>query len=122
MSREMKVIEILRLDAMGCFTQQQIGNSVGCAKSTVSETLRRCRECGLTYDDVRSLDEKRIGELLYPDSFGPKTTKEEPEWEYYHRRLQSSRRINLQYLWYEEEYRPAHLICTLFTGHLKVFW
>lgn len=104
---KMKVIEILRLYEMGCFSQQQIGDSVGCAKSTVSETLKRCRECGLTYDDAKVLDEKRINELIYPDSFGPKSVKDEPDWNYYHARLQSSRRINLQYLWYEE-YRPSH--------------
>lgn len=104
---KMKVIEILRLDAMGCFTQRQIAESAGCSKSTVSEVLKRCHECGLTYDDAKGLTEQRINELIYPDSFGPKASREEPDWEYYHKRLQSSRRINLQYLWFEE-YKPTH--------------
>lgn len=103
----MKVIEILRLKELNIFTYQQIGSSVGCSKTTVGEILKRCKECGLTYSSAKGLTQERINELIYPDSFGPKITKDEPDWEYYHRRMKSSRRINLQYLW-EEEYRPSH--------------
>ena len=101
----MKVIEILRLSEMKAFTQREIGKSVGCSKSSVGEILRRCRECGLTYDDAKTLPKERINELIYPDSFGRKQVKEEPDWDSIHNRLQSSRRMNLQYIW-EEEYRP----------------
>ena len=103
----MKVIEILRLKEMNIFTYREIAQSVGCSKTVVGEILKRCKECGLTYDAARSMTQTRINELIYPDSFGPKQVKEEPDWEEIHARLQSSRRINLQYIW-EEEYRPAH--------------
>ena len=45
--------------------------------------------------------------LVYPESFGPKQVKDEPDWESIHARLQSSRKLNLQYIW-ENEYRPEH--------------
>ena len=48
-----------------------------------------------------------INQMIYPESFGPKQAKEEPDWETIHARLQSSRKVNLQYIW-EEEYRPAN--------------
>ena len=36
-----------------------------------------------------------------------KIVKDEPDWEHIHARLQSSRKVNLQYIW-ENEYRPEH--------------
>lgn len=103
----MKIIEILRMHEMQMFTLRDISASVGCSKSTVGEILSRCKACGLTYDDARGMTQERINELIYPDSFGRKQIKDEPDWEHIHARLQSSRRINLQYIW-EEEYRPAN--------------
>lgn len=100
----MKITEILRLPEMQIFTLREIGSSVGCSKSNVGEILKRCRECGLTYVDAKTMTQERLNELIYPDSFGPKQAKDEPDWEAFHKRLQSSKRLNLQYLW-EEEYR-----------------
>lgn len=101
----MQITEILRLKEMSYFTYRDIANSVGCSKTTVGDVLTRCKACGLTYDDAVSMTPEQINELIYPDSFGPRKTKEEPDWEAIHNRLQSSRRINLQYIW-TEEYRP----------------
>ena len=103
----MKITEILRLKEMGYFTYREIGESVGCSKTTVGEILSRCKQCGLTYKDAQSMTQDQINELVYPDAFGPKQVKEEPDWEKIHARLQSSKRVNLQYIW-EEEYRPEH--------------
>ena len=102
----MIITEILRLKEMN-LTLREIGESVGCSKTTVGEILSRCRECGLTYDNAVTLPPERIQELIYPDSFGRKQVKEEPDWAALHQRLMSSKRLNLQYIW-EEEYRPAN--------------
>lgn len=101
----MKVTEILRLNEMRTFTYRDIATSVGCSKTTVGEVLKRCKECNLTYDDAKSMTQEKINELIYPESFGRKQVKDEPDWNLIHSRLQSSKRINLQYIW-EEEYRP----------------
>lgn len=103
----MKIREILRLKEMNLFTYRDIGDSVGCSKTTVGEILSRCRECGLTYADACMMTPAQINELIYPDSFGRKQTKEEPDWDQIHARLVSDKRVNLQYIW-EEEYRPAN--------------
>ena len=102
----MIITEILRLKEMN-FTLREIGSSVGCSKTTVGEILSRCKECGLTYDDAKASSAERLKELIYPDSFGRKQVKEEPDWESIHKRLATSRRLNLQFIW-EEEYRPEH--------------
>lgn len=102
----MKVTEILRLSEMGGLTLRQIGESVGCSKTTVGEIKNRCKECGLSYDDAREMTTEKINSLIYPESFGRKPIKEEPVWKEIHARLQSSKRMNLQYIW--EEYRTAY--------------
>ena len=103
----MKVSEILRLFEMNLFTYREIADSVGCSKTTVGDILSRCKTCGLTYATASTMTQDEINALIYPDSFGPKQVKEEPDWEQIHARLQSSRKINLQYIW-ENEYRPEH--------------
>ncbi len=103
----MKVSEILRLFEMNLFTYREIADSVGCSKTTVGDILSRCKTCGLTYATASTITQDEINALIYPDSFGPKQVKEEPDWEQIHARLQSSRKINLQYIW-ENEYRPEH--------------
>ena len=103
----MKITEILRLKEMNLFTYRDIAKSVGCSKTTVGEVLSRCKECGLTYSAAVSMTQDEINQLIYPECFGPKQVKEEPDWDAIHARLQSSRKANLQYIW-EEEYRPAN--------------
>ncbi len=102
-----KITEILRLKAMNLFTYRDIAQSVGCSKTTVGDILNRCKACGLTYEDACTMTQDQVNELVYPESFGPKQVKEEPDWKQIHARLQSSRKINLQYIW-ENDYRPLH--------------
>lgn len=104
--KPMIITEILRLKEMK-FTYREIGDSVGCSKTTVGEILSRCKDCGLSYEEALKLSPERLNELIYPDSFGRKWSKEEPDWETIYKRLRSSRRINLQYIW-TEEYRPVN--------------
>ena len=103
----MKITEILRLKEMGLFNYREIAASVGCSKTTVGDVLSRCKDCGLTYEAAVGMTQEQINSLVYPESFGPKQVKEEPDWERIHARLQSSRKINLQYIW-ENDYRPEH--------------
>lgn len=103
----MKITEILRLKEMNIFNYRDIGQSVGCSKTTVGEILSRCKECGLTYESASTMTQDQLNELIYPDAFGPKQVKDEPDWDHIHARLQSSRKVNLQYIW-ENEYRPEH--------------
>jgi len=99
----MIITEILRLKEMH-LTYREIAEATDVSKTTVGEIINKCKECGLTYEDSLSMSPERINELIYPDSFGRKQVKEEPDWETIHKRLLSSRRINLQYIW-QEEYR-----------------
>lgn len=103
----MKITEILRLKEMNLFTYRDIADSTGCSKTTVGDILKRCKECGLTYEAAKSMTQDQINSLIYPDSFGPKQVKDEPDWEAIHAKLQASHKINLLYIW-ENDYRPEH--------------
>ena len=103
----MKITEILRLKEMNLFTYRDIAQSVGCSKTTVGDVLNRCKACGLTYESASTMSQDQINSLVYPESFGPRQVKDEPDWDQIHARLQSSRKLNLQYIW-ENEYRPEH--------------
>lgn len=99
-----KVIEILRLTEQG-YSQREIARSVKCGKSTVADVQKCCRECNLQYHKAAQMTDEEIKKLLYPNSFDqPK--KDDPDWPVIHERLQSNKRLNLQYLW--EEYRAEN--------------
>jgi len=97
------VTEILRLSEMGGLTMVEIGTGAGCSKSTVSEILKRCRECDLTYHESIKMTTEQINELIYPDSFGRKPVKADPDWKKVHAKLSDDKRMNLRFLW--EKYR-----------------
>ena len=50
----MKILEILRLSELG-YPQTKIRDSVKCARSTVGEVLKRCREKDLTLEMISRL-------------------------------------------------------------------
>ena len=76
----MKITEILRLKEMNLFTYRDIAQSVGCSKTTVGDILNRSKACSLTYESACTMDQDDINKLVYPESFGPKQVKEEPDW------------------------------------------
>jgi len=100
----MKIIEVLRLWEKG-FSQREIAKSVNCAKSTVAGIQQRCVEIGLTYEAAREKPDGEINILVYPSCNGGRPIKQDPDWATVQRRLETSKRINLQYLW--EEYRET---------------
>jgi len=102
-SEPVKTIEILRLLGEG-YSQREIAASVKCGKTTVGEIQRRCREYGMSYEKATKMTDDAIKATLYPDSFG-KAVKPDPDWESIHGRLETHKRLNLQYVW--EEYRAA---------------
>ena len=98
----MTVLEILRLTEMG-YSQRKIGDSIKCAKSTVGEIQRRCREIGLSYSQAKELSDQEIKSLVYPVYSGRRIIKPDPDFEGIQKALQQDRNKNLQYLW--ENYR-----------------
>lgn len=91
-----RIIEILRLWEQG-YSQREIAASVKCAKSSVGEVQKRCRNNGLTYQDALGMTDNAIKERLYPRK--ENGVKPEPDYAYVHKQLKKRKRLNLQYVW-----------------------
>jgi transposase len=104
-SDTLRILEIMRLGEQG-LSQRDIAAGACCAKSTVGDVQRRCKEFALTYTDAQKLTNAEVKRILYP-KMGEVQIKGDPDWDDIHRRLQKHRRLNLQYIW-TEEYRPVN--------------
>ncbi|MCG9968387.1 IS21 family transposase [Pelotomaculum terephthalicicum JT] len=100
-----KILEILRLTENG-HSQREISTSIGCARSTVGEVQRRCREIGLCYEKASVMTSEALQKLLYPASAGKKYIKPEPDYDYIYKELQKHPNLNLRFLW--EEYKAQN--------------
>ena len=98
----MKIIEILRLWEQG-YSQMEIATSVKCAKSTVGVIQKKCRKCGLRYEQASAMTHDTILAKLYPNGSGGRHLKDDPDFQKIQKLLDSRKRVNLQYVW--EEYR-----------------
>ena len=81
-----KITDVLRLNEQG-FSQREIAQSLGCARSTVGDTLCRAAAAGLTYGRPRELSEAELYARLYPGNTGSPRRRIEPDYEYLHREL-----------------------------------
>lgn len=95
----MKVLEILRLHEMG-YSQNKISISVKCARSTVQEVIRRCKEVNLTYEKSQEMLLEEMMLLLYPKA-AKKYFKTEPDYESIYKEMQKYPKLNLRFLWTE---------------------
>lgn len=100
----LKILEIMRLWEEHELSQREIAASVNCAKSTVGEIQRRCKEYGLNHAEAKTMTNEEIKGVLYP-VLAAKDIKEDPDWDEIHARLIARPKLNLRYIW-EEEYRP----------------
>lgn len=61
-----RIRAVLRLKAESPLTDQQIADSVRCARSTVQECLRRARQAGLAWPLPAEFDDAALAAALYP--------------------------------------------------------
>lgn len=96
--------EILRLFHQNGLSQKKISRSLGCARSSVSEYLKRAQHAGLSWPLPPEFDDE---ELLEKHLFGPTTesTKPQPDCEYIHLELKK-KGVTMLLLW--QEYKEAH--------------
>jgi transposase len=99
-----KITDVLRLSEQG-FSGREIAQSLGCARSTVGDTLGRAQAAALTYQKARELSEADLYARLYPGNTGSTRRRIEPDNEFLHRELRRPG-VTLQQLWIE--YRDDH--------------
>jgi transposase len=92
-----KITDVLRLNEHG-FSQREIAESLGCARSTVGDTLCRAKAVGLTYAAAGELSEAELYARLYPGNTGSFRRRTEPDYEFLHREIRRPG-VTLQQLW-----------------------
>ncbi len=102
-----KVREILRLAISHQRGHREIACSCSISPSTVGNYVNRIKDAGLTYAQIKEMDDDQLKELLA----GTSTTKAkdrsrpQPDWEQIHKELRK-KGVTLQLLW--EEYKQVH--------------
>lgn len=99
-----KVREVLRLKFAAGLSDRQIAASVGSARSTVRECLRRAAAAKVTWPVPDSLDDAQLEALLYPPIVAAVTVPL-PDFAHLHREL-SRPGVTRRLLW--EEYQAQH--------------
>ncbi|MHB8325752.1 MAG: IS21 family transposase, partial [Candidatus Dormibacteria bacterium] len=101
-----KINEVLRLTAQG-MSQRQVSQSVGLARSTVSDYVERARLAGLSWPLPEGLDGDLLEARLFPAPVVPgSVSRPMPEWREVHRELKGRRHVTLLPLWLE--FRADH--------------
>ena len=103
----MKIGEILRLQSQGV-RQRAIAVSVGSARSTVQECLKRAQEAGIGWPLPQGMDEAALLARLYPAKVSPNAQAQkrpDPDFEWVMREL-SRKHVTRRQLW--REYREQH--------------
>lgn len=100
-----KITEVLRLQAEG-LSHRQIGQSVGLARSTVSDYVERARRAGISWPLTDDLDGAALEAKLFPPPVVVTGARPEPDWREVHRELKRGRHVTLQLLWLE--WRAVH--------------
>lgn len=96
--------EILRLFHQNGISQKKISRSLGCARSSVGDYLKRAQNAGLSWPLPPELDDE---ELLEKRLFGPppEAVRPQPDCTYIQNELQK-KGVTLQLLW--QEYKELH--------------
>lgn len=90
---------ILELHAAG-LTRNTIAATRSISKHSVSDVLHIAKENGITYDDVKSLNEETIYRMFYPDKYAVEQMYEHPDYVYIHHELKKTG-VTLKLLWQE---------------------
>ena len=101
MARKIKVKLILELrDAK--LSRNVIASTRHISRHSVSDVFAIADEKGISYSDVRHLDEAEVYRLFYPEKHAVETMYELPDYEYVHQELKKVG-VTLKLLW--EEYK-----------------
>jgi len=95
--------EILRLLLFCGLSIREISKSTGAARSTVAEYVKRIKESGATWEEIREVSEKEIQERLFPAGIKVSGSVKRlmPDWLALHEELKKHKNLTLTLLWHE---------------------
>ena len=105
MAKKINVKLILELRNAG-MSRNGIASTRHMSRHSVSDVFHLADESGITYNDVRFLDEKEVYRMFFPDKYVIDDLYEDPDYEYIHQELRKTG-VTLKLLW--EEYKDKCL-------------
>lgn len=110
MANKINVKLILELREAG-LSRNMIASTRHMSKRSVSDVIHLSDSLGITYSDVRDLDEAEIYRMFFPDKYAIETMYEEPDYEYVHKELKRIG-VTLKLLWqeYQDKCKTASTI------------
>jgi transposase len=116
-----KIKEILRLKADLGLSDKLIAESVGSARSSVQECLRRARVAGMCWPQCQSLDEQQIHAIVYKRAGRPTRQAPPPDFEKIHAEL-GRKGMTRELLWQEYKYeQPLGVQYTTFCNQYRAW-
>ena len=94
----------------------------GIGSSTVTLIMTRFQELGLTLDELKAMEPRRVEEAFYPPENLRRSEKPMPDFFRIHERMLSMKHPNLAFLWlkYKEEHPDGYQL-TQFYEHYRTF-
>lgn len=112
--------EILRLDSQG-ISQRSISASCECSRNTVSNTLKRAEEQGISWPLPKGMSDGDLIECLFPERLVP-SSRRLPDYDYIHKEMAKSG-VTLSLVWNEycETCRLSHEVPFMYTQFCKYY-
>jgi transposase len=99
MAAKIRVKQILELHAAH-MSRNQIAATRHMSKNSVSDVLRIASRLGVSFGDVREMDDEAVYRMFYPDKHAIETMYKNPDYEYVHNELKRVG-VTLKLLWQE---------------------
>lgn len=119
MANKINVKLILQLRDAGA-SRNTIASSRHMSRHSVSDVFRIADSIGVTYADVRDLDENEVYRMFYPDKYAVELMYRDPDYEYVHQELKK-KGVTLKLLWqeYKEQCRDTGTIPMGYTKYCE---
>jgi transposase len=102
----LKIKQILRLHHEQRLSRRQIAQSCHVSRATVSDYLCRQQLSGLSWEQLKDLDEAAVQARLFPPPPAPDQPRPLPDFADLQRQLKANKSLTLLLLW--EEYKQQH--------------
>lgn len=98
--------EILRLVWSCGQSRQSVADACGISKTSITNTIKRANQVGLSWPLPPELDDCQLEEMLYPGGGAKTTNRDEPNWQELHDDLRSNKNMTMMLLW--QEYKEVN--------------
>ena len=103
MAKKINVKLIMELRDAG-LSRNMIAATRHMSKNSVGDVIHIADQKGITFSDVRGLDEDAVYRMFYPDKFAVETLYAQPDYGYIHQELKRTG-VTLKLLWQEYQDR-----------------